>query len=328
MTSLSDQNAFLRANNWKPDKIEKLKGDASGRKYFRLYQGEKTVILMNAGVEKHKIDSFITMGNYLRSLNLSAPEVFALDQTNGLLLLEDFGNKSLFSLATLRPNSNYTLKTYSKIIDTLCVIQSGPKLKDARVYDELLLIKDATEYFYKWYKTTDHSLKDTEEALKKFSAALIPIMKIAWNMNSTLSLRDFHAGNIMLLPNRKGLLKIGLLDFQDALKAPPAYDVMSLLCDARLDLNAELVNKMKRQYLKSQDSIDPEKFHAAYAALGVQRCFRIIGVFSNLAFENGQPHYIKYLPRLWEQVFKHVQHPQLITMRNWLLECGLQKQLL
>jgi aminoglycoside/choline kinase family phosphotransferase len=310
---------FLASSDWLPDKTESLAGDASTRKYIRIYKNDKSAIFMDSSTEMEKISAFIKISLHLQKLGLSAPKIYNTDLKNGFLLLEDFGNNSIYSLAKNNLQTSQLHFVYEKILDTLHVIQAAPIPSSTPVYTNKRLIKDATEFFSYWYpqiaSSVNHSVAQAE-----FSQALKPAMSEAWKLPAVLSLRDFHAGNLMWLANRDCKEKIGLLDFQDAISAPSTYDIMSLLCDARLQLSKALTKKIINQHLKANPHIDPLTFSVSYAALGAQRAFRIIGVFTRLALICDKPHYQKYIPHVWEHVYEHVSHPKLYDLRQWLLE--------
>ena len=132
-----------------------------------------------------------------------------------------------------------------------------------------------------------------------------------------LCLRDFHAGNLMWLPARDGLGRVGLLDFQDARAGAIAYDLVSLLQDARRDLGAGLEAAMIPRYLRASPNLEESAFRAAYAILGAQRAVRIIGVFHRLARRDGKPGYLAHLPRVWGHLDGNLAHPALASVRDW-----------
>ncbi len=132
-----------------------------------------------------------------------------------------------------------------------------------------------------------------------------------------LVLRDYHVDNLMLLEDRDGLAACGLLDFQDAVAGPRAYDLVSLLEDARRDIPPALVSDMKARYLAAFPGLDREIFEASYAVLGAQRHAKVIGIFTRLCRRDGKPDYLQHIPRLWRLLENGLEHPALGPMRDW-----------
>ena len=320
MKNPEEWTSFLKKNDWLPEKTQSLVGDASTRNYTRIYKSGTTAILMDSRVEKEKINSFIKVDSHLRKLGLSAPEIFYADIQKGFLLLEDFGDNSIYSMAQNNPNQNELTEMYFYALETLKIIQEGHIPINTKKYTSKRLINEATEFFSFWYNSLITNSNEIDIAKNSFSKALEPVMLEAWKIPSVFSLRDYHAGNLKWLSNRRSFKKIVVLDFQDAIEAPASYDLVSLTCDARIKLNKILTKKMTDKYLELNTHIDPLRFYASYAAVGVQRAFRIIGVFSKLAIIDNKPQYKKYIPLVWEHVFEHAKHSKLESLREWLLE--------
>ena len=139
----------------------------------------------------------------------------------------------------------------------------------------------------------------------------------------TLVLRDFHVDNLMALPADEPLRQIGLLDFQDALVGPMAYDLMSLLEDARRDLPSLLVNSMRERYLQEMPLLDLENFQLWYRILAAQRHCKVTGIFSRLAIRDGKPQYLSHIPRVLGLLQSHLEEPLLRPLGDWLRGCGI-----
>ena len=138
------------------------------------------------------------------------------------------------------------------------------------------------------------------------------------NSREVMVLRDYHAENLLWLPARPGIAAVGLLDYQDALAGHPAYDLVSLLEDARRDTSPELRAAMIARYLARRSDLDADTFSHAYAALGAQRNLKIVGIFARLAVRDGKPHYPSLIPRVWAHVMNDLAHPALAPLRGWI----------
>jgi aminoglycoside/choline kinase family phosphotransferase len=137
--------------------------------------------------------------------------------------------------------------------------------------------------------------------------------------NPVLVMRDYHAENLLWLPKHDGVQRVGLLDYQDALAGHPAYDLVSLLEDARRDTAPELRAAMIEQYLANSDQ-EPDSFNAAYALLGAQRNLKIVGIFARLSMRDGKSHYVDLIPRVWDHLMRDLQHPACEKMRDWVVQ--------
>jgi aminoglycoside/choline kinase family phosphotransferase len=308
--ALSDR--FLAAAGWGSASRTKLAGDASFRKYERLQRGSEPAVLMDAAPPQEDVRPFLRIARMLLGFGYSAPRILAEDVENGFLLLEDLGDGLYARL--LRQGANET-ELYAAAIDFLLDLHRHPAADDLAAYDEKRLVEEA-ELFLDWYlpaltgQETDTGLRsefcDLWHALAP-EVALPP---------RVLVLRDFHAENLLWLPERSGTAKVGLLDFQDAVAGHPAYDLVSLLEDARRDVPPELAEAMLQRYVAGSGK-DDQSFRRAYAILGAQRNIRILGVFTRLWKRDGKPHYQAFMPRMWALVERDLAHPALADLRAW-----------
>lgn len=316
---------FLQQHGWGEAVVFPIQGDASFRSYARLSLEEKYAILMDAPPGKEDIAPFIMVANYLSSHNLAAPEIIASDTINGFMLLEDFGDNSyskvLAGKAVLK--EEYTEVTlYEQAIDALATLHSLPLPNTFPLYDEALLLTEAM-LMLEWYFPVLNGEKlpqALEDEYIQIWKQLLPYLNA---LSSVVVLRDYHADNLMWLPERKGVKKVGLLDFQDAVIGSPAYDMVSLLEDARRDVQAETVSLMINRYLAAVPSINRKNFLAAYAILGAQRNCKIVGIFSRLSARDGNPAYLKLLPRVWQHIMHDIQHPLLQPLKKWFERVGI-----
>ena len=307
---------FLSRTVWGNAQRTNLAGDASNRKYERLKdpQSGKTAVLMDAPPDSgENIRPFVRIATHLRSLGLSAPEIYAQDEVLGFLILEDLGD-DLFARA-IPSSPNLELPLYTAATDILISLRHTP-CPDLVAYDPPLMAQQASLLF-DTYLGRLTGLPQTEVSAL-FQARFQDILHQTIQGPLVMMLRDYHAENLLWLPDREGLARVGLLDFQDAMLAHPAYDLVSLLQDARRDVPAVVEQKMIAHYI-DQTGTDDHAFRTAYAVLGLQRNLRIIGVFARLVVTRGKPAYSRLIPRVWAHLLRDLDHPALAPVGNMLI---------
>ena len=297
--------AFLQENNIASSEITKIAGDASFRSYYRVLSGEKKYILMFAPPGFEDVEPFIKIDHFLVEKGFSAPKIIALDESLGFLLLEDLGDGTYSKV--LASDVSQELELYKKATDCLIelhAIKESPK--NMLTYNHDLLLREVM-LFVDWFVPFKKSTMSLDEIaafkrswmmlfdnLGQFAAA---IDKNKNNEEPVLVLRDYHADNLMFLPDRKGTNQVGLLDFQDAVIGSRAYDLVSLLEDARRDVSPENRIKVMEYYLENANC-DVEAFKNDYEILSLQRNIKIVGIFSRLSVRDGKDHYLDFLPRV------------------------------
>jgi aminoglycoside/choline kinase family phosphotransferase len=251
---------------------------------------------------------FLRAGRQLREWGLSAPQVLAADAEVGLALLEDLGDRS-FSRA-LEEGFNAAL-LYGAAIDLLVALQDRAPPHDLPAYDDAWLLREAL-LLIEWYAG------DLEAgAIAEFRQIWLDLLPLARTCADCLVYVDYHADNLMWLPERRSHARVGLLDFQDARVGPPAYDLVSLLEDARRDVDPTLAEAMIRRYLAARPELDPEALRAAYAILGAQRNSKILGLFSRLAKRDGKARYLALQPRVRAHLQRDLAHPAAAPLKDW-----------
>lgn len=304
---------FLARAGWGDAVRGKLAGDASFRKYDRLTRGTQSAVLMDAPPPQEDIRPFVRIARHLETLGYSAPRILAEDAEHGFLLLEDLGD-DLF--ARLISNGQDAHPLYEATIDFLLDLHGHAAPDGIADYDKPRLIDEA-ELFIDWYLpalTGRETPVAQRQAFRMLWAILAPEVDVEPRV---LVLRDFHAENLIWLPRRQGAARIGLLDFQDAVAGHRAYDLVSLLEDARRDVDPDLAEAMLQHYIAGS-GVDDAKFRRAYAILGAQRNIRILGIFTRLWKRDGKPHYQAFMPRMWGLVERDLAHPALADLRGWL----------
>ncbi|HEX8447294.1 MAG TPA: phosphotransferase [Sphingomonas sp.] len=290
--------AFLAAQGWPGATILPLAGDASFRRYFRVRDGARGAVLMDAPPQHEDSRPFLAMAAHLDAIGFRAPRILAHDLAAGLILIEDFGDLRMAEAVADRPE--HEVDTYRAAIDLIRALHAHPAAATIGRYDDAVYRREAA-LFPDWYAPAVGLDVDVEGYHDAWTAVLgrldrEPVVTV---------LRDYHAENIMLLEDGD----LGLLDFQDALAGHPAYDVVSLLQDARREVSPELETAMLAHY----GPIDG----TAYAILGAQRNAKILGIFTRLWKRDGKNRYLAYQPRVWRYLERDLAHPALAEVRGW-----------
>ncbi|MFQ5567270.1 MAG: aminoglycoside phosphotransferase family protein, partial [Paracoccaceae bacterium] len=184
-------------------------------------------------------------------------------------------------------------------------------------YDAAVLAREAA-LAREWWLPAAAGATPPPDLAAEFDGLIAGATSAVEPVRDVLVLRDYHADNLIWLPGRKGVARAGLLDYQDALAGHAAYDLMSLLEDARRDTSAELREAMIGRYLEQRPELDGEAFRAAYAALGAQRNLKIVGIFARLAIRDGKPRYLDLIPRVWGHLMRDLAHPALAPLAGWV----------
>lgn len=341
-----ERRDFLDRAGWASAQASPITGDASTRSYERLHLGGRQAILMNAPPAAEgsacppdaspearrrlgynamarlagpNLNAFTIVAEALRAAGLSAPEIFAADPSTGFALIEDLGD-DLYARAI--PKGADEIELYSAAIDALLALRrAAPKPPVADGYQMLAYDATAMEaevaLVTDWYwphvkgeAASDHVRLDYIGAWRSALAKLADPALIV--------LRDFHAENILWLPERSDFRRAGVIDFQDALFGNPAYDLVSLLEDARRDVSSDLAEAMIARYSKGaarDGAFDEAAFRRDYAILGAQRNAKILGIFARLINRDKKPRYADFFPRVEGHFRKDLAHPELAPVR-------------
>jgi aminoglycoside/choline kinase family phosphotransferase len=296
---------FLDKAGWGGAKVEPLLGDASFRRYFRVRGNGRSAMLMDAPPPHEDPGPFLEVGAWLAANGHRAPSIYADDRERGLVLIEDFGADRMRDW--LDDNAHAEEETYGAAIDALVRLHASPP-GPFPPYDMEVYQREAG-LFTEWYCPAMKLAIDGESYRRAWHEVLTPMLP-RQDPGVTV-LRDYHAENIMLLEGGAQ----GLIDFQDALVGHPAYDLVSLLQDARRDVAPELERAMLDRYLSQVDG--GEHFEADYARLGAQRNAKIVGIFSRLWKRDGKPRYLAFIPRVWDAMERDLKHPALAPVAEW-----------
>ena len=350
---LKDIHAFLDTNDWLGAKRIHLHGDASYRSYERFEKNNDSAIFMNAPprpdgpVIRHgrtysdiaklaeDMIPFVAIAKGLKAQGFHSPEIYASDPAKGLVILEDFGRQTLVTGDLPMP----VVSRYDVAVDLLAAMHqvkwpnvapldetSGYRLP---AYDEEALLIE-TELVLDWFAPAVSSREigadfneDTHQAFLDVWKSLVPMLRTP---DPVWVLRDFHSPNLHWLENETGSDRIGLIDFQDAVMGHPAYDAVSLMQDARVDISVELELSLYRRYVDHRRYVDQlcgfpgfdeTEFARAYAILGAQRNTKILGIFVRLARRDGKAGYLRHIPRIAGYLTRNLAHPALADLKSW-----------
>ena len=333
---------FLRSAGWQDATRIHVQGDASTRSYTRLIRGQLSAILMNSPARTDRVPvrygrtysqiahisqdvkPFVAVARGLTERGFSAPQILREDLLHGLLLLEDFGTTFIADGPTPVPErygeaTDLLARLHAmELPDTLPV--SGGITHKIPPFDFSALDIEV-ELLLDWYLpligAPQLSQRNRDNFIALWRAALSPAVK----GEKTWLLRDMHSPNLMWLENREGIRKIGLLDFQDAMIGPTAYDVAALCLDARVTIPQALELQLLTRYVKARKTaeigFDAAEFAQAYAVMGAQRNTKILGLFSRLDRRDGKPAYLKHIPRIRAYLDRTLAHPSLADLREW-----------
>lgn len=302
--------AFLADAGWGGGELHPLAGDASFRRYFRVVLDKERAVLMDAPPPHEDPRPFIAMAEYLGAVGLSAPRILHRDLAQGLLLIEDFGDVRMRE--TVDADLSTEMETYAGVVDVLVKLhQHAPP--PALTPQSVAIFLDEVGLFPEWYCPTVGLSVDEAGYRTAWQAVLAPVMDALETPVTVL--RDYHAENIMLVEGGTGTARYGVLDFQDALAGHPAYDLVSMLEDARRDVTPAVERAMLARYIAATGS-GPE-FETAYWVLGAQRNTRILGLFPRLWKRDSKPHYRKFQPRMWGLLERDLAHPALVPVKGW-----------
>ncbi|MFW8593800.1 aminoglycoside phosphotransferase family protein [Cribrihabitans neustonicus] len=293
-----------------------LAGDASNRRYERLIGPDgRTVVLMDAPPEKGEdVRPFVCIARHLAAQGLSAPEILAAEEAQGFLLLEDLGDDLYARVIAADPALERPL--YEAATDALVTLHAAP-MPELAPYGPRLMAELSGLALAK-YRAGILEQHDAD-LQARFESAFEDILRGTVSGDPVLVQRDYHAENLLWLPKREGVARVGLLDFQDARAGHAAYDLVSLLQDARRDVTPALEEQMIERYLAAAGA-EETGFRTAYEVLGVQRNLRILGVFARLGLDYGKPHYVDLIPRVWGHLIRGLEHPALAPAAALLQE--------
>ncbi|MCE9508649.1 MAG: phosphotransferase, partial [Alphaproteobacteria bacterium] len=303
--------------------------DASFRRYYRLLGAPKPMLLMEDPPDRPPVPPFvmvepyIKIADHLRSMGLHTPEILFKDIPNGLLVIEDFGDDTYTRLFEKGADPK---PLYELAVDALVRLHQHPKRNDIDLpkHDADVLI-DGAMLLLDWYYPALTGKKPTEDMKKSFANVWKGLFEKLPKDQLTLVLRDYHVDNLMLVPGATGLQSCGLLDFQDASIGQFAYDLMSLLEDARRDMPADLKQHLYDRYINAM-KIDRAAFDYAFRVLAAQRHARVLGVFVRLSLRDGKTRYLQFIPHVHKLFIAAINTPVMKPLKQWFDNNGIDIQ--
>jgi aminoglycoside/choline kinase family phosphotransferase len=308
--------AFLEAQGWGDCRRAPLAGDASFRRYERLWRGADRAVLMDAPPPQENVRPFIAIDRLLAGAGLVVPAIHGADEDAGLLLLEDMGDDTYTRLlARGEPEA----ELYELAVDLLIELHKRlpvERLAGVPRFEEAAALRQV-KLLLEWYWPATQADPVSPSAAAEFDAAWRNVLALWQRTPQGLVLFDYHVDNLMLLAGRSGMASVGLLDFQDAVVGPRSFDLVSLIDDARRDVVPALGRHLMARYLAAFPSLERAGFGAAYAASGAQRHTRILGTFTRLCRRDHKPAYLAFIPRVWRQLEAQLAHPELAPLASW-----------
>ncbi|MCG8511950.1 MAG: phosphotransferase [Rhodospirillales bacterium] len=308
---------FLNGTGWAGAQRSPVAGDASFRRYHRLTRLGNTAILMDAPPPHENVGPFADLSAHLISLGFSAPRILAEDRERGLLLIEDFGDRTF---ARQLSEGSDPRALYETAVDLLIALHRLPHRVAVPTglapYDDDALLAEAF-LLTDWYLPSVLGRLTAPDIREEFAVLWRDAFSHLRNQERCLVLRDYFAENLMLLDGRDGVAGCGLLDFQDALAGPGAYDLASLIEDARRDMDPELARHLISRYEDAFPSMDVDAFRRAFDILAAQRHTKVIGIFTRLCRRDGKSNYLVHVPRLWRLLEKKLENPALAPLKRW-----------
>ncbi|WP_424943613.1 aminoglycoside phosphotransferase family protein [Aliiroseovarius crassostreae] len=313
MSRAENLTAFLARSGFADAKRVSLTGDASSRRYERLYQGAESWIVMDDPSEDRSgFFSFIRVADVLTRKDLSPPAIIAEDHTHGFLVLEDLGD-AVFARDVER-DASLENSLYFAATDLLMPLHDGPEPADVPAYGPVEMAL-ATYLAFLWYQL---EVKTELSDRAKTAINMLQSLLADEHVTPVLTLRDYHAENLIWLPDRQGHRRVGLLDFQDAVASHPLYDLISLTRDVRRDVSPELVIACLGRYAANTGQ-DIKMLEPSAALIAVQRNLRILGVFARLSRLYQKPQYVDLIPRVWRMLMEDLSNPALHPLRDVLV---------
>jgi len=341
-----ERRDFVERSGWRDADIVPRPGDASTRSYARVHLNGRNAMLMDqpqaaeapaapadatpderralgynaiARLAGGDTARFVAASNYLRGLGLSAPEIYAADPASGFVLIEDFGDTLYADVLTDGSGDERTLYEHAAEVLSALHAKGAPDIlhpdKALHAYDETALLAEI-DLMTEWYLPYALGRKATPDEIAEHRTLWRKTLESVREPSPVFVHRDYHAQNLLWLPERTGTARVGLIDFQDAVAGTRAYDLISLTEDARRDVPPEIADATMQRYL-AVTGADPETYKAQMAVMAAQRNAKIAGIFARLYKRDGKPRYLSYLPRVWGHLNRDLEHPALAALKSW-----------
>lgn len=314
---------FVDSTDFSGAPLQALRVDASVRRFFRVEKNGKTAVLMDARPPLEDTAVFETMQKKLATMGLTVPDVYAMDHKHGLVLMEDFGDERYFELITGKKEG--TQKLYNLAIDVLVhkfFADPALALNESVAYsDEYWLFR--VEQFLIHYMPHVLGRTATEGEREDFLGLFHDAISTAHHFDPVLLHGDYGAQNLYYMPEREGVKALGLIDFQDMTDArgnmmgSPAFDLVFLLQDVRIDLPVGLEDAMQKRFIEKTGIADAKLFAGEYATIGTAQAVKCLGLFARLGHGQGRAEYLDFIPYCWRNLENNLRHPALADIKKW-----------
>ncbi len=306
---------FLHDSGWNTAEIRTMQEDASARKYYRLQKTNQTAILMDAAPPFEEVGEFARKAEIFSSYGLSIPQIYARNDANGFLLLEDFGSTSFAQAMRGGENSGELYRdAVAALVHTH--LQSSAAAKKLPTLDDGRLVY-LVSWMIEWYVPLVQPQTLSRTIRERFIELWVDAFKIMRAVPQHAIHLDYQFHNLMLLPGKTSFARCGILDFQDACYGPVTADLVMLLQDAREDVPVNVVRTGIEQYLHSFPQINRDDFMASYAVFAAHNAARILGLFARLKIRDGKGQYLRHMPRNLKYFMDNLDHPALAPIREW-----------
>ena len=307
---------FINQCGYREDELHEIKNDASFRKYYRLLN--RDLIIMDADPKKgESVINFKKINKILKTLGFSVPEIISVDEENGFMLIEDFGNKVFTKILNVE-NEKDLLKRAVKVLSEINkkVSENKSIIKNIEKYSIEVLLQESN-LFILWYMQRHMKVEIDDASIKDFSKILENIFEKILPIENTLVLRDYHVDNLFYLNERNYVQSVGIIDFQDALYGSTSYDLISILEDVRRPISSELKKEMINYYIE-EVAENREQIFLETEFFSIQRNLKILGIFCRLNYRDNKNHYLSMLPRSLEFIQKHIKKEPYSELNKWM----------
>ncbi|HEY4254624.1 MAG TPA: phosphotransferase [Roseomonas sp.] len=304
-------DTFLDAHGFAAARQVPLPGDAGFRRYARLIGGPRPALLVED--PEHR-EPFLRVARHIAAIGLSAPEVLAEDPARNLLLIEDLGEATH---AALLDAGTDPAPLYAEAIETLAALHAAPPPAGLPRWDGAAMARTAAATFLDWWWPAAFGAQPDAPQRTALEQALRRMMAPFENAGGFVH-RDYFPANLIRIPARTGARRTGIIDFQDAATGHSAYDLVSLLEDARRDVAPAIHDAGIARYLALRPGIDATEFRAAMAACAAQRHLRVAALWVRLERRDGKPHYLQHGPRCWALLDAALRHDATAPLRDFL----------
>ena len=306
---------FVANTAWGDARWTALKQDASSRRYFRLSKNGKTCLLMDAPPASENIDAYLKITRYLHDFGLRVPAIYAEDRSQGMALIEDFGTDTFTSL--LKAGSSED-DLYMLAVDVLVQLheQAAPETLGVPIYTADTAMMELGR-FLDWFVPMITGRDAPPEQRSAFNEAWSDVLHDILAEPDTLMMRDYHVDNLMIVDGTLDVKHCGLLDYQDGMRGPSVYDLMSLLKDERNDVSAAVQTRAAARYIAGRSNmIDAVDLQHQILILGAQRHCKNLGVFARLVCRDKKDWYVRYMPHVRAMLVNELQDPKLQHVRD------------